>query len=151
MTDRWHYELTPLGWCVFRHAQPQMWFFPDQYGRSPGLCSDDPVLFNGLNEFEMTVDSICAVVRSLTEKSRFGGRTSHQREVFSYAVTEALNAWEASCSRRIRRKAAGSSAEVFWTGAIPIEPQGLRTAQAGHAREIGGSVWAPHHSHGGSL
>ncbi len=47
-------------------------------------------------------------------------------------------------SHRIRPSSAGSSAEVFWTGAIPIEPQSLRNAQAGHAREIGGSVWAPH-------
>lgn len=50
----------------------------------------------------------------------------------------------AAPSHQIRPPAAGSSAEVFWTGAIPIEPQSLRNAQAGHAREIGGSVWAPH-------
>ena len=45
-------------------------------------------------------------------------------------------------ANQIRPLAAGSSAEVFWTGAIPIEPLSLRNAQAGHAREIGGSVWA---------
>lgn len=38
-------------------------------------------------------------------------------------------------SHQIRPMSAGSSAEVFWTGAIPIEPLSLRTAQAGHARE----------------
>ena len=50
----------------------------------------------------------------------------------------------AALAPQIRPLSAGSSAEVFWAGAVPIEPQGLRTAQAGHAREIGGSVWAPH-------
>lgn len=44
---------------------------------------------------------------------------------------------------QIRPSVAGSSAEVFWTGAIPIEPLSLRNAEAGAVGETCASVSAP--------
>jgi|LULM01.1.fsa_nt_gb hypothetical protein len=43
---------------------------------------------------------------------------------------------------QIRPSVAGSSAEVFWTGAIPIEPLRLRNAEAGAVGETCASVSA---------